>query len=221
MIVSSRPVNCVRAVGHHCRHRRSECGWSCVRRAFGAGVGRVLHLSRAQRQNFGRRLGLRALRLASITTATVRKTSSDQLDSLIRQQSIRFLKIRINYGVQRQSHQLHWTPILQAATRVVPSEREARSDHWYTAKRRKSWIARYAIVCVFEGGADCIKPPLDFEVSLLRLVDKVTNGTVIEISYTGVCQAFVLLGVSTYSCLNPRYIATAATWHNNRWICHA
>jgi RNA 3'-terminal phosphate cyclase-like protein len=30
-------------------------------------------------------------------------------------------------------------------------------------------------------------PPLDFEISLLRLIEKVTNGTVIEISVTGKC----------------------------------
>ena len=44
---------------------------------------------------------------------------------------------------------------------------------------------------------DCIRPAgenlglLDYEASFLRLLDKITNGSTIEINYTGTCITFV------------------------------
>lgn len=59
---------------------------------------------------------------------------------------------------------------------------------------------------------------IDFEVSLLRLLEKITNGTVIEISYTGasvalVILAFIYLRTGTSFLLKPGVITGGAITH--------
>jgi RNA 3'-terminal phosphate cyclase-like protein len=67
---------------------------------------------------------------------------------------------------------------------------------------------------------ECSRVWTDYEVSLLRLIEKVTNGTIIEISYTGMCSepAFGsgmlnLLLVGTAILLKPGVIAGGAVVH--------
>ena len=70
-------------------------------------------------------------------------------------------------------------------------------------------------------GWDCfniIDSSLDFEVSLLRLIDKATNGTVIEISYTGAYMCSVRLCYDVWHL--KRHIVTTSTRDSHRWISH-
>ena len=62
--------------------------------------------------------------------------------------------------------------------------------------------------------SDTINSSPDFEVSLLRLIDKVTNGTVIEISYTGTYLCFLRLYYNGQHL--ERHIVTASNSESDR-----
>lgn len=61
---------------------------------------------------------------------------------------------------------------------------------------------------------------LDFEVSLLRLVEKATNGTLIEISYTGKHCAAISFN-SSVTIASTRNLNSIETRRNNWWKHHA
>ena len=81
---------------------------------------------------------------------------------------------------------------LPAQACPVYPQRQACSNRQDPLGGQRSWSSR---CCFFFSGAGDFNADvrsLDFEANLLRLLEKVTNGTVIEISYTGALCVFSL-----------------------------
>lgn len=83
---------------------------------------------------------------------------------------------------------MEWSRKLENASRARISEWQGRENHWDTVNGQGSRSTRlvYSFLCeIF-----LTNTFLDYEVSLLRLFEKISNGSLIEISHTGTAVLF-------------------------------
>lgn len=90
------------------------------------------------------------------------------------------------------------TPTLEESTCSLYTERKGCENRQDPLRRQESWSERYARpTCPSCGTDPCIA---DYEVSLLRLLERITNGTIIEISVTGAFYTCLTQSLMTSQC---------------------
>jgi RNA 3'-terminal phosphate cyclase len=97
------------------------------------------------------------------------------------------------HGSDCLSYPVQWSPAPPESSCIVSFEWKSCSNRQDSFRRQESWPSR----CDFVRFSNPIEwsPTFlaDFEISLLRLLEKVTNGTVIEISVTGMITMITLV----------------------------